>query len=92
MITATLTKEQRAEIRTALKDAIFHLCSCWDALREAEEVFQESGITEGDFSIEVETEDIELLAGDCCPAENVYEIKAEDLNALIDAKLVEYGG
>ena len=82
MTKTTLAKEQRAEIRTTLKDAIFHLCSCWDSLREAEEVFQEAGL-----EIEVESEDIEFMTIGCCPADDAYHISDEDLDSLIDEKL-----
>jgi hypothetical protein len=73
-----LTPEQRAEVRTALKDAIYHLCSCWYSLREAEEIFCDAKLV-----VEVETDQIQELAGDCCPAEDAYKIPDVDLDQLI---------
>ena len=66
-------------MRSALRDAVFHLCSCWDALRTLEEQFE-------DESLEIETDNIQTLAGEIAadPAQ-VYKY-----NKVPDSLLDEY--
>lgn len=68
------TTTDKELVRESLREAAYHLAACWDALREIE---QETGL-------EVETEAIEELAGDCdCPA-SYPEVDDERLEDFLD--------
>jgi len=70
-----LSKDEREELREALREAAYHLASCWDALRTAEDITETA----------VETEAIEGLASDCdCPA-SYPELDDERLEGIIEA-------
>ena len=75
MTLTQLTPEQRLYLDASLREAVYHLCNCWNALGEVEAVLED---------VEVETDDIQALAGDCGHAEDAYRIPAENLDALLE--------
>lgn len=80
-MTKELTADERAEAIQHLRDAVFHLASCWDALREVET------ITEG----EVETDAIECVTGDVNEPVDALESdwNSDEFNELLNSVLAE---
>jgi dTDP-4-amino-4,6-dideoxygalactose transaminase len=69
-----LSKDEREELREALREAAYHLAACWDALLTAE------AITE----TEIQTEAIEGLASDCATPATYPELDDERLECIIE--------
>lgn len=74
-----LTEEERAEARTALKDAIYHLTSCWDALNSLE----------GILGVTVESSDIDSMAFGIGSPGDAYQLETAELDEQLDSLLEE---
>ena len=72
----SLDAEKQAEVLTGLRDAVFHIASAWDALREVAVACEA-------HDVEVETDEVEGLAaglaGDTTDPQDSYSISNEDL-------------
>lgn len=68
-----MKKQVKEEFRDRIRDAVFHLASCWDALREAEVL----------AGVDIETADIEALAGDCGDAGDAFDLSSETIFAAL---------
>lgn len=65
-----------------IKQAVYHLAECWDALRDAEEVLQEANSSFDSFDIE--TDDIEVLTAETSDPSDAFK--------STDATVLEYLG
>ena len=68
----SLDEEAKEQVLTGLRDAVFHIASAWDALREVEVACEA-------HDVEVETDEVEGLAGDTTDPQDSYSISNEDL-------------
>lgn len=60
MAKIAVTREHMPLIASHLREAIFHLASCWDALREAEQA-----LSTDDAYLEIEVDEITGITSDC---------------------------
>lgn len=68
-----LSAANRAELHHRLQEAVYHLASCWDALRAAEDVI-------GD---EIEVDDINGATSNVSDPGEAYRLEFESLEANI---------
>ena len=73
---ANLDKEQREGLAVKIREAVEHLAICWDCLRDAEEFLAEAS---DDDSATIETDDIQVLAGETTLPQDIYLVKTDDL-------------
>lgn len=66
---AQLNEKDRDDVQSNLRSAIYHLASCWDALRNVENVVK----------IDIETDEIECCAGDVTDPFDAFKKKLDDI-------------
>ena len=76
-----LDKEDKAELLNSLRLATLNLAQCWDALRDAEHILNETG---EDF--EVQTDHIEVICGDLDIPPSTSHLKMEDFIEALEEK------
>lgn len=69
-----LCKEDQAAFCQHIREAMFHLASCWDALRDAETVGE----------TEIETDEITGMTSNCGEPEDAYQVSVEDIMEALD--------
>lgn len=75
-----MTAEERAQAVGHLRQAVFHLASCWDALRDAEVLVE----AERGDDVEINEEDISGIASDIGddPSE-AFQLAPETFDAIL---------
>lgn len=71
-----LNDNQRIHFAADIKEAVGYLVQCWDALRRAEETLSAAC---NDQEVLVETDDIEVIAGDCTHWQDAHHMKTQDV-------------
>jgi len=67
-----LAPDDQERVRDGLREAACYIAHAWDSLRDVE-------IACGDHDVEVETDEIESLAGDTTEPEDALSLSDEDL-------------